>query len=66
MEKKTQARGPGHPPELWGATESSAATCNIHSWMQGLDTAVSDKELGRTDDVHAHKYEEGHTHAHAQ
>ena len=33
MEKKMKARGPGHPKGLRGATQSSAAACNIDSCM---------------------------------
>ena len=56
MEKKTMARGLGHPWGSRGATQSSAATCNIDNWMWGLDEGTSDREVGRAGDILAEKY----------
>ena len=43
--------GPGHPQGSRGATEPSAATCNVNDWMQDLDEGVCNEEVRRIDDV---------------
>ena len=63
MEKKTKARGHGHPQGLRRATWSSAAACNINDWMQGLDEGVSHKEVRRIDDICACGQKQSGAHA---
>ena len=43
-------------PEGCSEPQSSTAACNIDDWMQGLDMGMSDREVGRTYDVHANNY----------
>ena len=58
MEKKMKARGSACPQGSRKATQSSAATCNVDDWMWGLNKGVSDREVDRTDDIRAYKYEQ--------
>ena len=60
-EKKMHARGSGFPWGSQGATQSSAATCNIDEWMWSLVMGAFDREVDRTDNVHAHYYGSGCT-----
>ena len=57
---KMKAIGPGCYWGFRGVTWSSAATCNIDDWMQGLDEGATEREVGRTDDIHIHNYKWGH------
>ena len=61
MEKKTKVRGPGCTWGLRGAAKPSATACNVDDWKWDLDEGVCNREVGRTHDVYAHRYEWGNT-----
>ena len=50
VEKRTKARGLGHPWVMTNATQAPAATYNIEEWMQGLkeDAAKVEARNGDT------------------
>ena len=51
MEKKTKARGPGHPRGMGKAIQSSGGACKVDGWVRGLDEGASNGEV-RTGNSH--------------
>ena len=49
MEKRTKARGPGHPIGMMKTIQTPAAAYNIEEWMQGLEEDASKVEVRNGD-----------------
>ena len=63
IEKKTKDRGPGHPQVLRGASQSSAAACNVDNWMQGLNKGTYGGEVRKVSNVCTYEYRQVGAHA---
>ena len=62
VEKRTKARGPGHPCGMMKVTKTPTTACNIEEWMQVVEEDVPEKEV-RKGSVAKHRLEQMNVHS---